>query len=137
LLGAEIERVRERHGHALLLDGHSIAAEVPRFFAGRLPDLNLGTADGHSCAPSVAALATGVLSRASGFTHVVNGRFKGGYVTRHHGAPDRGVHALQLEMAQSAYMNETPPYRWDAAFAASLGLVLARLVDALVAWRPA
>jgi N-formylglutamate amidohydrolase len=137
LLGAEIERVRERHGHALLLDGHSIAAEVPRFFAGRLPDLNLGTADGHSCAPSVAALATGVLSRASGFTHVVNGRFKGGYITRHFGAPDRRrVHALQLEMVQDCYMDESQPSRFDPAHAARLVALLERLVIVLSEWRP-
>jgi N-formylglutamate amidohydrolase len=136
-LAAEIERVRAIHGYAVLLDGHSIRAEVPRFFAGRLPDFNLGTADGASCAPNLQAVAADVLASSARFTHIVNGRFKGGYVTRHHGAPARGVHALQLEMAQSAYMNEAPPYRWDAAFAAPLGEVLARLVDALIDWRPA
>ncbi len=135
-LAEEVERVRARHGYALLLDGHSIRAEVPRFFAGRLPDLNLGTADGASCAPAVQAVATNVLATAADFTHVVNGRFKGGYVTRHYGAPERNVHALQLEIAQASYMDEAPPYRWDAARAAALGAVLARLVEGLIAWRP-
>jgi N-formylglutamate deformylase len=136
-LAAEVERVRARHGYAILLDGHSIRAQVPRFFAGRLPDLNLGTADGASCARSLQDAAVAVLAGAGGFTHVVNGRFKGGYVTRTYGRPARHVHALQLEMAQCAYMDEAPPYRWDAARAAPLVALLERLVAALTAWRPA
>jgi N-formylglutamate amidohydrolase len=135
-LAAEIERLRARHGHAVLLDGHSIRSEVPRFFAGRLPDLNLGTANGASCAPGVQAASSQILDAAPGFTHVVNGRFKGGHVTRHYGRPAEQVHALQLEIAQSCYMDERPPYRWDAQRAAALEAVLARLVDALLAWRP-
>jgi N-formylglutamate amidohydrolase len=135
-LAAEIERTRARHGHAVVLDGHSIRSHVPRFFAGRLPDFNLGTADGASCAPVLQDTATAVLAAADGFTHVVNGRFKGGYVTRRYGQPARGIHALQLEMAQAAYMDEAPPWRWDAARAARLAAVLVRLVAALTAWRP-
>jgi N-formylglutamate amidohydrolase len=134
-LAAEVERLRARHGHAILLDGHSIRSEVPRFFAGRLPDLNLGTANGASCAPAVEALAARMLAGAAGFTHVVNGRFQGGYVTRHYGDPARGVHALQLEVAQACYMDESPPYRWDPARAAALVAVLERLAGALAAWR--
>jgi N-formylglutamate amidohydrolase len=136
-LAAEVLRVRARHGYAILLDGHSIRSEVPRFFAGRLPDLNLGTAGGASCAPAVEALAASVLGAAAGFSHVVNGRFKGGYVTRHYGRPAGNVHALQLEIAQACYMDEAPPYRWDEARAAALRAVLARLVDSLLAWRAA
>jgi N-formylglutamate amidohydrolase len=135
LLAAEIARVRALHGHVILLDGHSIRGVVPRFFAGRLPDLNLGTADGASCAPSVQAAAAAVLAGAPGFTSVINGRFKGGYVTRHYGDPLRGVHALQLEIAQACYMDEAPPFPWDPVRAAPLGDVLRRLVDALLAWR--
>jgi N-formylglutamate deformylase len=133
-LAAEIERIRARHGYAILLDGHSIRSEVPRFFAGRLPDLNLGTADGASCALSVQGIAEVVLAGAGAFTTVVNGRFKGGYVTRHYGEPARGVHALQLEIAQACYMDEAPPYAWDARRAVPLVEVLERLVVALLAW---
>ena len=136
LLAAEIERVCARHGYAILLDGHSIRSEVPRFFAGRLPDLNLGTADGASCAPAVQAVADVVLAGAGKFTSVVNGRFKGGYVTRHYGQPTRGVHALQLEIAQTCYMDEAPPFPWDGARAAPLVDLLERLVAALLATRP-
>ena len=131
-LAAEIERVRARHGHAILLDGHSIRSRVPRFFAGRLPDLNLGTADGASCAPPVQQAAALVLAGTADFSVVVNGRFKGGYVTRHYGAPAHGVHALQLEIAQECYMDESPPYRWDAARAEALMAVLERLAGALL-----
>jgi len=136
LVAAEVARVRERHGFAVLVDGHSIAAEVPRFFAGRLPDLNLGTSDGASCDRSLRQLATDVVSHANGFTHVVDGRFKGGYITRHFGTPRAGVHALQLEMVQACYMDEANPAAFDRARAAALARVLERLVIALAEWRP-
>lgn len=135
-LASELEAIRARHGYAILLDGHSICAEVPRFFAGRLPDLNLGTNDGRSCAPDLAAEAVSVLAGASGFTHVHNGRFKGGYITRHYGRPAEGLHALQLEIAQTCYMDESNPRYWDAARASPLGNVLQGLVEALLRWRP-
>jgi N-formylglutamate amidohydrolase len=136
-LAWELVRIRARHGHAVLLDGHSIAAHVPRFFEGRLSDLNLGTNDGRSCDASLQALATGIAAQARGFTHVVNGRFKGGYITRNYGAPHEGVHALQLETAQACYMDEANPRAFDAARAAPLAGVLERLVIALSEWRPA
>jgi N-formylglutamate amidohydrolase len=136
LLAAEIERVRMRHGYAILLDGHSIRSQVSRFFAGRLPDLNLGTVDGASCTPSVQNAAALVLAGAAGFSNIVNGRFKGGYVTRCYGVPARGVHALQLETAQACYMDEAPPFQWDAARAAALMALLEQLVAALLATRP-
>jgi N-formylglutamate deformylase len=136
VLATEVQRVRARHGYAIMLDAHSIASRVPRFFTGRLPDLNLGTVQRASCDLEAEALAAEVLANAKPFTHVVNGRFTGGYVTRHYGRPGHGVHALQLEMAQSAYMDEAPPFRYDPGKAASLIAVLERLVFALSEWRP-
>jgi N-formylglutamate amidohydrolase len=135
-LEAEIARTRERHGFAIVLDGHSIRGVVPRFFEGRLPDLNLGTASGTSCAPELEACAARVLAEAEGFTHIVNGRFKGGWITRRYGRPQEGVHALQLEIAQDCYMDEAPPFRWDSGRAERLGHVLRRLVQALKSFRP-
>ncbi len=135
-LRAEIDRVRARHGYVLLLDGHSILSEVPRFFRGRLPDLNLGTANGSSCALSLEQCAAQIIGDSRGFTFAVNGRFKGGWITRHYGEPERSVHALQLEIAQACYMDETPPYPWNATRAEPLAAVLHRLCAALGAWRP-
>lgn len=136
-LAAELAAIHARHGYAILLDGHSIAAEVPRFFEGRLPDLNLGSNDGRSCAPELGKLAYGILSASDRFSHIYNGRFKGGYITRQYGRPDEGYHALQLEMARDCYMDEGNLPHWDAGKAAPLVGLLKRLVDGLLSWRPA
>jgi N-formylglutamate amidohydrolase len=135
-LAREVSRLRERHGYTVLLDGHSIPSEVPRFFSGRLPDLNLGTADGASCDAALATLATSITGSTPGFTLIVNGRFKGGYITRHFGRPVEHVHALQLEIAQSAYLDEADPRLFDPARAARLANLLERLVVAMSEWRP-
>ncbi len=111
-LRAELERIRAVHGVAVLWDAHSIRSELPRFFEGRLPDFNLGTADGASCAPALAQAVLRIAQDAPGHTAVLNGRFKGGHITRHYGDPARGIHAVQLEMAQCCYMQETPPFAY-------------------------
>ncbi|MCF7221172.1 N-formylglutamate deformylase [Marilutibacter chinensis] len=105
LLG-ELDRLRAEHGRAVLWEGHSIRSVVPFLFDGRLPDLNLGTAGGASCRPSLIAMLEAVLASQTGYSHVVNGRFKGGYITRHYGRPDDGIDAVQLELAQLNYMDE-------------------------------
>jgi N-formylglutamate deformylase len=106
----EIDRVRSRHGVAILWDAHSIVGVSPRLFDGRLPDFNLGTADGASCDPSLARSLLEALQRHASFTSVLNGRFKGGHITRTFGAPSKGVHAVQMEMVEATYMDETSPY---------------------------
>jgi N-formylglutamate deformylase len=133
-LGAELERLRQRHGLVVLWDAHSITSYVPRFFAGRLPDLNLGTAGGTSCAPHLQGALTGLLAAQDARSHVVNGRFKGGYITRQYGRPDAGVHAVQLEMCCSTYMEETPPWIWDPARARGIRPLLRTLIEAAVHW---
>ncbi|MBS0319024.1 MAG: N-formylglutamate deformylase [Proteobacteria bacterium] len=135
-LAAEVARVKARHGYAVVLDGHSIPSAVPRFFDGRLPDLNLGTAGGTSCAPALERVAASTLAGATGFSHVVNGRFKGGWITRRFGTPATGVHALQLEMTQASYCDERAAGVYDEARAAPLVTVLERLCVALLEWRP-
>ncbi|HEY9238441.1 MAG TPA: N-formylglutamate deformylase [Burkholderiaceae bacterium] len=135
-LRAELARLRRLHDTVVLWDAHSICSVMPRFFTGKLPDLNLGTADGRSCAPQVQAAADGVMAAQSRFTHVSNGRFKGGYITRHYGRPDDGVHALQLEICQSTYMDESAPFAYRADLAAQLRPLLERLLDAVVQARP-
>jgi len=135
-LDAELARLKAEHGHAILWDGHSIKSELPWLFEGRLPDLNLGTAGGTSCAPSLRASLADVLARQRRFSHVVDGRFKGGHITRHYGRPTEGVHAIQLEMCWSCYMEEAPPYVVDPARAARLVPVLRELLQATLDWRP-
>ena len=131
-LEAELARLRAAHGAVVLWDAHSIASVLPRFFEGRLPDLNLGTAEGCSCAPPVQAAAEAVLRAQRDHTHVANGRFKGGYITRHHGRPEEGIHALQLEMCQATYMDETAPFAYRPDLAVRVQPVLARLLEAVV-----
>jgi N-formylglutamate deformylase len=126
-LAGELARLRARHPRVVLWDGHSIRAQVPMLFAGRLPDLNLGSADGASCAPSLQAALATVLAGQAVYTHAVNGRFKGGWITRHYGQPHDGVHAVQLELAQCTYMDEDT-LAWDEARAASVQRLLGVLL---------
>ena len=135
-LAAEMSRLHAAHGHAILFDGHSIRSVLPWLFDGRLPDLNLGTASGTSCAPTLRRALVAVLESQTRFTHAVDGRFKGGHITRHHGRPAEGWHAVQLEMAWPTYMVEAPPYAVDPVRAATLEPVLRSLVQAMLDWRP-
>ncbi|MGA8277559.1 MAG: N-formylglutamate deformylase [Rhodanobacteraceae bacterium] len=102
----EIGRLREAHGRVVLWEGHSIRSHVPFLFDGRLPDFNLGTADGTSCSVDLQHRLEAVLAGTSAYSHIVNGRFKGGYITRHYGRPDENIDAVQLELAQLNYMDE-------------------------------
>jgi N-formylglutamate deformylase len=135
-LGVELQRLRAAHGHVVLFDAHSIQSRLPWLFQGRLPDLNLGTAGGTSCAPSLRDALAQVLESQSTFTHVVDGRFKGGYITRQYGRAAQGVHAVQLEMCWVCYMPERTPYAWDAEQAAKVQPLLRRLVDTMLSWKP-
>ena len=135
-LGAELARLRAEYGHAVLWDGHSIQAELPWLFEGRLPDLNLGTADGASCAPSLRASLMAVLASQTTFSHVTDGRFKGGYITRHYGRPHEHVHAVQLEKCWSCYMAEASTAAPDAGRVATLQPLLRKLLQATLDWRP-
>ena len=134
-LRGELDRLSAAHGAVLLWDAHSIASRVPRLFHGRLPDLNFGTADGSTCAPSLvdAIVAT---ARSFPFTHVLNGRFKGGYITRHYGAPVHGIQALQLEMCQCLYMNEGAPFHYRPAAAAHVQEALRAMLTAALVHLP-
>lgn len=125
----ELERLRAAHGRVLLWEGHSIRGTCPFLFEGRLPDLNLGTAGGASCAPALQARLEAVLAAQTGFDWVANGRFKGGYITRHYGDPANGIDAVQLEISQRIYMDEDS-FAWDEARAARTQAVLRTLLDA-------
>lgn len=132
-LEAAIRRAEAAHGYALLYDCHSIRSHVPRLFEGTLPVFNIGTNDGASCAPALGAAVAEVCAAADGADHVVDGRFKGGWITRHYGRPEEGVHAVQMELAQRAYMDERPPWTFDEAKAVRLRPVLRRALEALLA----
>jgi N-formylglutamate deformylase len=130
-LAAEIARLRDAHGRVVLWDGHSIRSHVPMLFDGRLPDLNLGTAAGESCDAALRDRLAAILAAEPRYSHAVDGRFKGGYITRHYGQPARGVHAVQMEIAQCNYMDED---RFDylPERAAMLQPVLMRLLAACI-----
>ena len=128
-LQSELARIHARHGRAVLWEGHSIRGVVPFLFEGRLPDLNLGTAAGASCSPVLQSRLEAVLAAQDEYDWVANGRFKGGHITRHYGDPGNGVDAVQLEISQRNYMDETS-FDWDEGKAARLQRVLRALLEA-------
>jgi N-formylglutamate deformylase len=134
-LAAELARLRSLHGHAVLFDAHSIKSELPWLFDGRLPHMNLGTVDGTSCDATLRAALTEVFRNQSDYSHVVDARFKGGYITRRYGSPASAVHAVQLEMCWRAYMDETPP-AWNDEPAEAVTPLLERLVGTMIDWKP-
>jgi N-formylglutamate deformylase len=111
-LQAELARMKAAHTTVVLWDAHSIRSRLPRFFAGKLPDLNLGTANGASCSEALASTLLAIAQSAPSYAGVLNGRFKGGYITREYGDAAAGVHAVQLEMTQSSYMQEALPFNY-------------------------
>lgn len=135
-LGAELDRLRSTFGYALLWDGHSIRSTIPWLFDGKLPDLNLGTASGASCAPSLRALLVSELQATPQFTHAADGRFKGGYITRRYGRPGENIHAVQMEMCQSLYMQESQPFAYLDDVARRVQPSLKGLLESMLAWRP-
>ncbi|HEV2564938.1 MAG TPA: N-formylglutamate deformylase [Microvirga sp.] len=135
-LRAEIERLRATHGNVVVYDCHSIRSIIPRLFDGTLPHFNIGTNGGATCAPALID-AIEAICAGSGFSHVVNGRFKGGYITRSLGRPEAGVHAVQMELACRGYMNEplgsvsegTWPTSYDESYAAPMRAALTRILQ--------
>lgn len=136
-VAAELASLREQHGVAVLFEAHSIRSRVPRLFEGRLPDLNIGTVGGTSCAPDLLAAVAGVLDRCEDFSHVVDGRFRGGYITRAYGDPGRSVHSLQMELAQCLYMQEVVPFHYLPERAARLKPLLRELLQRIIDWAEA
>ncbi|MBO9552409.1 N-formylglutamate deformylase [Pseudomonas sp.] len=131
---SELARLRETHGYALLWDAHSIRSLIPHLFDGKLPDFNLGTFNGASCDPLLAARLEAVCGQANGYSHVLNGRFKGGHITRHYGDPANDIHAVQLELAQSTYMEEVEPFAYREDLAQPTQRVLQRMLEATLQW---
>lgn len=125
----ELDRLRAAHDRVLLWEGHSIRGECPFLFDGRLPDLNIGTASGASCAPDRQSRIEAALRAQTGYDGVVNGRFKGGYITRHYGDPANGIDAVQLEIAQRIYMDEDS-FAYDETLVATAQRAIRSLIEA-------
>ncbi|ATG41474.1 N-formylglutamate deformylase [Phaeobacter piscinae] len=135
-LAAEMQRVKAIHGFAILYDCHSIRGDIPFLFEGRLPDFNTGTNLGKTCAPGIEAMTVANCEAAEGYTSVLNGRFKGGWTTRHYGRPAEGYHAIQLELAQATYCEEAAPWTYLPERADRLRAHLTKILTDLKNWRP-
>ncbi|MCM2294114.1 N-formylglutamate deformylase [Allorhizobium sp. BGMRC 0089] len=136
-LAGEIERVKAIHGVAILYDCHSIRAHIPFLFEGRLPDFNIGTDSGRSCAPAIEQAAVKGAEAAEGYSAVLNGRFKGGWTTRHYGRPETGVHAIQMELAQATHLvSEALPFAYDTEKAERLRHHLKDILERIEAIAP-
>jgi N-formylglutamate deformylase len=124
-LAAEIERVKAIHGVVVLYDCHSIRSHIPFLFDGKLPDFNIGTDMGKTCDPAIEQAIVAIAAAATGYDSILNGRFKGGWTTRHYGRPETGVHAIQMELAQSTHLaTEASPFAYDDAKADKLRIHL-------------
>ncbi|WP_443696137.1 N-formylglutamate deformylase [Pseudomonas sp.] len=130
----ELARLKAEFGYALLFDAHSIRSVIPHLFDGKLPDFNLGTFNGAACAPELANQLETICAAHPQYTHVLNGRFKGGHITRHYGNPAQDIHAVQLELCQSTYMEEFEPFRYREDLAGPTRGVLKQLLDGFLAW---
>ena len=134
VLAGELARMKAQHGIAALWDAHSIRSVLPRFFEGKLPDLNLGTNKGSSCNVRMAQEIYDIAKSAEqeGYTSVLNGRFTGGYITRQYGRPTQNIHAIQLEMTQSSYMQEVLPFNYLPKVAAGIQPYLRRMLESML-----
>ncbi|HEX3849294.1 MAG TPA: N-formylglutamate deformylase [Steroidobacteraceae bacterium] len=130
-LAALTREIAARHGRCILWDAHSIHSVVPGLFEGRLPDLNVGTSSGKSCSPALLERVIAPLKAQSRFSFVVDGRFKGGYITRHYGNPAARIEAVQMEIAQCAYVAERRVPVYDGERAQPLGALLQQVIESL------
>ncbi|MCP4186009.1 MAG: N-formylglutamate deformylase [Gammaproteobacteria bacterium] len=131
-LQQQLERLHQKHGFVILYDCHSIRSLVPYLFEDKLPDFNIGTNGCTTCSPEIESSVVECCSSDSRFTQVINGRFKGGWTTRHYGKPDRGYHAIQMELAQCNYMLETSPWTYQQDHAELLRVVIKKILKALL-----
>ncbi|MDD1130679.1 N-formylglutamate deformylase [Pseudomonas shahriarae] len=133
-LQQELARLKAEFGYALLFDAHSIRSVIPHLFDGKLPDFNLGTFNGAACAPELASQLEAICAAHPHYSHVLNGRFKGGHITRHYGNPAQDIHAVQLELGQCTYMEEFEPFRYRQDLAEPTRVVLRQLLEGFLAW---
>jgi len=130
IISDKLETIKQQHGFAILVDCHSIKSHVSRFFDGRLPDINIGTHSGASCSEEISSKFESVLKSQNKYSYTFNGRFKGGYITRHYGQPENNIHALQIELSQINYLDENNN-RFMLEKAEQLKTLLIRAINAL------
>jgi len=131
-LAAEISRIKALHGIAILYDCHSITSPLPFLFEGQLPDFNIGNNDGTSCAPMLTQAVQDIVKQATGYSYVLNGRFKGGWTTRHYAQPSNNIHTIQMELVRENYLKENaPPFAYDETKAARLRPYLKKILHIL------
>jgi formiminoglutamase len=131
-LEKEIARIKQKFGVAILYDCHSIRSTIPHLFDGRLPDLNIGDNSGRACDPMITNTVANICARSDQFNHVVNGRFKGGWTTRHYGQPSDNVHAIQMELVQDRYLeSEELPFAFAPEKAETLRALLKQVLTQL------
>ena len=128
-LREQVERIKQKHGFVVLYDCHSIRSLIPYLFDGKLPDFNIGTNSGTSCDPAIEATVSSICENAEDYDSITNGRFKGGWTTRHYGHPDQGIHAIQMELAQCNYMRECTPWDYHSGRADKLRKILAHILE--------
>ena len=131
-LSEQLQRIHQRHGFVVLYDCHSIRSQVPSLFEGQLPDFNIGTNEGTTCSAKITQAVEDACAQAKHYSQVSNGRFKGGWTTRHYGKPEAGYHAIQMELAQCNYMQESSPWNYDGAKAKNLRVTLKTILEDLV-----
>lgn len=131
-VAAELARLAAQFPVVVLWDAHSIRSVLPQFFEGKLPDFNVGTNSGKSCSPLLEERIAAIAATAKPYTSVTNGRYKGGYITRQYGRPDAHVHAVQMEMTQSSYMDEGPAFAYDEDKAADMQVHLRKMLQAVI-----
>lgn len=131
-LSTELQRVRDKHGVAILYDCHSIRSVIPYLFDKTLPDFNIGTNSSTSCALSVERSAYTRCRASVEYSCALNGRFKGGWTTRHYGQPSENIHVIQMQLAQSTYMEDTAPWTYRAEKAERLRPILYRILSDLI-----
>ncbi len=131
-LQAQIERIKQKHGFVIIYDCHSIRSSVPFLFDGQLPIFNIGTNDSQSCSPQIETGIEQICKQSKEYDYILNGRFKGGWITRHYGKPEIHQHAIQMELAQRAYMLEQAPWTYETKAADKLRLVLQRILEYVI-----
>ena len=131
-----VSALRDRFGYCILFDCHSIKSVLPRFFDGILPDFNLGTAEGESCDIELQQILSNTLLKYSNYSLAINKRFKGGYITRQYGKPEEGIHAFQLELSTSTYMDEKPGFKWREDLAELVRPSLKHMMQVAINWCP-